>query len=165
MVHLIIGTPGSGKSELAEAIVSADCGDKTKYYIAAMIPYGQEGSDRVAKHRRMRQGKGFITLEIPFDIDTAPVTGNSIALLECVSNLVANELFERHTPAGRCEEKIISEIGRLAASVDDTVIVSNHFEISDDFDDETRDYSLLMDRINERLRALADEVTDLTQER
>ena len=87
----------------------------------------------------------------------------SNVLLECVSNLTANELFERKTPADVCEEKIINDILTLADSAENLVIVTNHFEIDKNFDDETVQYSLVLDRINSRLGKIADRVIDLTK--
>ena len=161
MIHLIIGTPDSGKSELAERLILEMSQGRPVYYIATMIPYGEEGQNRVAKHRRMREGKGFITVEAPFDAGSIILPEDSCVLLECVSNLAANEMFERHTPADKCEDKIAADIGKLAMSVSDMVIVTNHFDITEEFDGETILYSLMMDRINHKLSVLADKVTDL----
>lgn len=163
MIYLIVGTPDSGKSKLAEDLISSVSGDKRKYYIATMIPYGEEGALRVSKHRAMREGKGFDTLEIPFDVCDAAISGHSAVLLECVSNLAANELFERKTPDEECEEKIIRDIHALSGKADEIVIVTNHFEVTDDFDDDTVRYAVLMDRINNRLRGTADKLIDLTE--
>ena len=57
---LIIGYPDSGKSAIAEKMVTEMSDPDCRLYVATMIPYGQEGRDRVEKHRRMRAGKGFI---------------------------------------------------------------------------------------------------------
>lgn len=162
MVYLIIGTPDSGKSKLAEELADELSGHRAKYYIATMIPYGEEGAKRVEKHRAMRAGKGFTTLEMPFDAGSAVLPYDCVALLECVSNLAANEMFDRHTPPDQCEDKIAADICRLQDSVSDLVIVTNHFGISEEFDEETVRYALLMDRINHRLSVLADRVIDLT---
>ena len=164
MIYLIIGTPDSGKSKLAEDLITAEAGDRCKYYVATMIPYGEEGALRVAKHRAMREGKGFTTVEIPFDVCKADIPANSIVLLECVSNLAANEMFERHTPEAECEEKLLADILALADAADDIVIVTNHFDITPDFDEDTVRYSLLMDRLNYRLSRRADKVIDLTKD-
>lgn len=162
MICLVIGTPDSGKSALAEELIASIPGDRCKYYIATMIPYGEEGAERVARHREMREGKGFTTLEVPFDVNGTEMPADSIILLECVSNLTANELFERKTPPAECEDKIVRDICALADSAGDMVIVTNHFQISEDFDDETALYSRVLDRINSRLRKKADRIIDLT---
>ena len=163
MIYLIIGTPDSGKSKLAEDLVLSISGNKARCYIATMIPYGVEGDLRVSKHRRMREGKDFTTFEKPFDICETEIPSDSIVLLECVSNLAANELFERHTHEDKCEEKLISDILALADSADDIIIVTNHFDITDDFDEETIRYACLMERLNSRLSKAADKVIDLTK--
>ena len=66
-----------------------------------MQVFDDEGQRKIDRHRRLRAGKGFITIEQPCDIQNAVSklqsesslkTGRS-ALLECMSNLVANEMF------------------------------------------------------------------------
>ena len=104
MITLITGGSGSGKSAYAEKYichVSHEKGYKEKYYIATMQVFDDEGQRKIDRHRRLRAGKGFITIEQPRDIQNAISklqsesclkTGRS-ALLECMSNLVANEMF------------------------------------------------------------------------
>lgn len=104
MITLITGGSGSGKSAYAEKYichVSNEKGYKEKYYIATMQVFDDEGQRKIDRHRRLRAGKGFITIEQPRDIQNAVSklqsesslkTGRS-ALLECMSNLVANEMF------------------------------------------------------------------------
>ncbi len=169
-IVLIIGTPDSGKSEIAENIAAELSEPGKAIYLATMIPYGSEGKARIEKHRRMREGKGFITVEKPFDI--CDISGEELqsysgeyedlsemtVLLECVSNLTANELFERRTPAAEAADRICGDIERLAASVRNLVIVSNHFEKECGFDHETAEYAEILDIINDRLADLADRV-------
>ena len=120
MITLIIGGSGSGKSAYAEDYVLAAAADLPKYYIATMQVYDAEGERKVERHRRLRAGKGFVTIEQPTDIGKAgiKIAGNAwneqekgdihevdgmdapneekqggVALLECMSNLVANEMF------------------------------------------------------------------------
>ena len=99
MITLIMGGSGSGKSAYSEDYVLTQAGKSLKYYIATMQIYDAEGQRKVERHRKLRAGKGFITIEQPTDIAEA-VSGingetgkNSVALLECMSNLVANEMF------------------------------------------------------------------------
>ena len=104
MITLITGGSGSGKSAYAEKYichVSNEKGYKEKYYIATMQVFDDEGQRKIDRHRRLRAGKGFITIEQHRDIkkaveklqsESSLKTGRS-ALLECMSNLVANEMF------------------------------------------------------------------------
>lgn len=61
-----------------------------------MLPYDEECHRRIARHRQMRAKKGFETLEVPYALQQLELTEpmqSGCALLECMSNLVANELF------------------------------------------------------------------------
>ena len=104
MITLIIGGSGSGKSAYAEDYVLAAAADLPKYYIATMQVYDAEGRKKVARHQRLRAGKGFQTIEQPRNMHKAAeiVTRDrketeNEALLECMSNLVANEMFDGET--------------------------------------------------------------------
>ena len=65
MITLVLGGSGSGKSAYAEHLLD---GKTNKYYIATMQVYDAEGEKKVARHRRLRAGKGFVTMEQPRDI-------------------------------------------------------------------------------------------------
>lgn len=66
---LVIGGSGSGKSSYAEEVaVSLSKPQKKKYYLATMQVYDDEGQRRIARHRALRQGKGFVTIEQPVNI-------------------------------------------------------------------------------------------------
>lgn len=95
MVYLIIGGSGSGKSAYAEQLMERFTGVTEKYYLATMQIFDEEGEKRKEKHRAARQGKGFLTIEQPRDIKKVveQIKPGSAVLLECMSNLVANEMF------------------------------------------------------------------------
>ena len=162
MTILIVGYPESGKSELAEDMVMEMASPGERVYLATMIPFGDEGASRIERHRKMREGKGFETIEAPFDIVSAFEEKGGCAdrtvLLECLSNLAANELFEREESPDAAADKIISDIARLKELVRDLVIVSNHYEIKEDFDEETVMYARTLDAVNGRIGAIADKV-------
>ena len=95
---VVSGPPGSGKSDLAEHL-AVSSPFKSRYYIATMKIMDDAGRARAERHRKNRAGKGFITLEIETDIETAD-TGmeapfESVVLLECVANLTGNIILER----------------------------------------------------------------------
>ena len=68
MFILVTGGSGSGKSEYAENLLEDSPG---KYYIATMQVYDAEGRKKVARHQRLRAGKGFQTIEQTRDIHKA----------------------------------------------------------------------------------------------
>ena len=71
MIHLVTGGSGSGKSEYAEKLSCELAQKNEKYYIATMIPYGEEGKKRVERHKKLRESKDFYTIEQTMHISGA----------------------------------------------------------------------------------------------
>lgn len=175
MMTLIIGGPGTGKSSLAEKLC-LESGDERRYYLATMQVLDSEGEARVRRHRAMREGKGFVTLERPFSVDEAVLEmedpKHTTVLLECVSNLVGNKMHEtnptRMNTVGTSADKeriinsVVSEIGRLSSGVHHLIAVTNDYPSDDPaYDEETRQYVHLLHLVNERLKKVTDRVVDL----
>ena len=164
---LIIGGSGSGKSAYAEDYVVSLSEKKKKYYIATMQIYDDEGEKKMERHRMLRSGKGFFTIEQPVDIKKAVEkmeNGEKTALLECVSNLTANEMFSEEVPVTEevITEKIVGGIVSLNEQLSHLVIVSNNiFEDGKEYDETTMAYIRAMGRINQKLAELADEVVEV----
>lgn len=174
MTHLIIGYEDSGKSEYAENLSMEISNGFQKIYIATMIPYGEEGQQRITKHKKQREGKGFLTMEkadhlesLCDDIKKYP---KATCLLECVSNLLGNELYKGSYNPNEMDESrrqaedndimqiLHDEIESLIDCCDNLVMVSNDYEIRDDYDNETIRYCNLISKANVMLSALADKV-------
>lgn len=199
MITLITGGSGSGKSAYAEKYichVSNENGYKEKYYIATMQVFDDEGQRKIDRHRRLRAGKGFITIEQPRDIKKAVEklqsenclkTGRS-ALLECMSNLVANEMFPPVDVSGmqaaeakketlddpenmkdyetaqirRVSKKVLKEVSILSENVAELVIVTNNvFEDGVSYDQSTMNYIKAMGIVNRGLAAMAERVVEV----
>ena len=167
MITLIIGGSGSGKSAYAENYMNSISDDRKKYYIATMQIYDEEGKRKVERHRMLRGGKGFSTIEQPLDIGNAAEKledGDKTALLECISNLTANEMFLEEVPGTEevITEKIIGGIAVLNRELTHLVIVSNNvFEDGNVYDKTTMAYIRAMGRINQKLAEMADEVVEV----
>ena len=99
MIHLVTGGSGSGKSAYAEQCI-LDFGGTRRVYIATMQPFGAEGQARIARHRKMRAAKQFSTIECYTNLKEVELEPGSDVLLECMSNLVANEMY-MESGAGR----------------------------------------------------------------
>ena len=167
MMTLIIGGSGSGKSAYAEDYTISLSEDRKKYYIATMQIFDEEGKRKVERHRMLRGGKGFSTIEQPIDIGKAAEKmedGERTALLECISNLTANEMFleEIHGTEEAITEKIVGGIAVLNRELTHLVIVSNDvFEDGNVYDKTTMAYIRAMGRINQKLAEMADEVVEV----
>lgn len=208
---LILGGSGSGKSAFAENYLLRAVADKRKldkkeykkYYIATMQIWDAEMQAKVDRHHRLRQGKGFTTIEQPVALEkalemmreseNAEQSGNierfavnetmqygnterpetqiqSVAvLLECMSNLVANEMYSMEynsmdtQEAGlSVTERVLQGVEALKRQADPFVIVTNNvFEDGITYDSSTMEYIETLGRINERLAAEADEVIEV----
>lgn len=167
MVTLILGGSGSGKSAYAEDYLLRMAADKKKYYIATMQIWDAEMQAKVDRHHRLRQGKGFTTVEQPTALEQAvtQMEPGGAALLECMSNLTANEMFSGEQPTDRQTviEKILRGVDVLRKQMDPLVIVTNNvFEDGIVYDSATMEYIEALGRINERLAAEAGEVVEVT---
>ncbi len=184
MITLVTGGSGSGKSAYAESLLSSCEG--IRYYIATMQIYDAEGEKKVERHRKLRAGKGFLTIESPINVGKIQfacagkaeqaqyrqeaemkVQGNAekkSALLECMSNLTANEMFTKDgiKSAEEVVGKIVSEMQTLSQKLDNLVIVTNNvFEDGVIYDAGTMEYLKALGRINAALARLADRVAEV----
>lgn len=149
---LITGGSGSGKSTFAEALVMRLPPPRT--YVATMRPFDGESESKIARHRAMRADKGFHTVERETDVGTIGLQGRGTALLECMCNLTANEMFDREGNVRDVYEKILSDVGALERKCDALIVVTN--DVGNDgggYDEKTMQYVDMIGRLN---RALAD---------
>lgn len=167
MMVLVIGGSGSGKSAYGEERLCSLSGGIKKYYLAAMEVYDREDQKRVDRHRQQRSGKGFDTIEQAVNIEESlgkMARGEKSAMLECVSNLTANEMFSEigTVPEAVVEEKIVKGIVKLKKELLHLVVVSNNvFEDGRSYDEGTMAYIRAMGKINERLAQEADQVVEV----
>ena len=184
MITLVTGGSGSGKSAYAESLLYSCEG--IRYYIATMQIYDAEGEKKVERHRKLRAGKGFLTIESPMNVGKIQFvcagepgqaqyrqeavrkgqcsSEKKSALLECMSNLTANEMFTKDGMKSEEEvvEKIVSEMQTFSQKLDNLVIVTNNvFEDGVIYDAGTMEYLRALGRINAALARLADRVAEV----
>ena len=178
MMELVTGGSGSGKSAYAESVI---CGkhrllcetteNAPLYYIADMVPYGRETEKKIEAHRKMRAGKGFATLEWYVDLPgkisapDSPELKGSCVLLECVSNLTANEMYEpagAQNTGGDTPESVIKGVRMLKERCAHLVVVTNDvFRESVTDSEEMTAYKGNLGMINRALAEMADRVTEV----
>lgn len=122
MLTLISGGAASGKSEYAESVAASYIG--RRLYIATMMPVGAGAQAKISRHRALRAGKGFETLECPENLLGLAFPDGCTVLLECLSNLAANECFG---PLGfeGAAERMLAGVDRLLESSRELIIVTN----------------------------------------
>ena len=153
---LITGGSKCGKSTFAEKLLSSHEG--RKIYIATLRPYGNNAEDIIARHVRMREGKGFITVEQFTDIEKAPVTVGDAVLLEDIGNLSANEMFTENGIVSPVD-KVVNGIKLLSGKVTDLIIVTNEVGCDGiEYAPGTMDYISAVSAINRSIAGSADNV-------
>ncbi len=163
MLYVVTGGACSGKSEYAERLAMSK---RTElggglYYIATMRAEDNESLERIASHRQRRRGKGFETIECPYDISSVKIEKNSVLLIECMSNLLANEMFiEKNMVSDKKDaiEHITEPI--IALSQYNCVIAVTNEVFSDgmSYDTMSMKYIELLGFINSELSAYSDGV-------
>ncbi len=164
MFELVIGGSGSGKSEYAETR-AAQLHDKyggTLVYAAAMRAYDDEARKKIARHRQNRAGKGFVTLERYTNLKSAEIPKNSVVLLECVSNLLANEMYSEDGAGDNAAQEIVEALSMLKNKCRGFVAVTNDvFSDGKKYSSETEKYIRALAEINRRAALIADRVTEV----
>ena len=169
MIKVVTGAGASGKSSFAESLLEQSEA-KRKIYAATMIVWDDECRTRVKKHRQMREKKGFETAERPVDLGELFVPEDGAVLVECMSNLAANEMYREDVGMESCAElraaqageRILRGIRLLAEAARDLVVVTN--EVFGDIritEGETAAYQRLMGRLNRELFSMAGEVWEV----
>lgn len=193
MLHIVYGGSASGKSSYAESFAMSLQGEGRLLYIATMYPYkwntteiDPETMQRIERHRAMRADKGFDTVECYRHVEHIVAKRQDVLLLECMSNLLANEMYlEQDSDDGGLAEtmsevekvgvgmsetlspvskKIVQALVDLSTRVQDVVIVTNDV-FSDGgsltYDESTREYVKNLAEINCALARVAETVTEV----
>lgn len=183
MLCMVTGGSGSGKSEYAEKLACEQankgvselaCEQEYKsggrlYYVATMKPYvdasgkiDKETADKIFRHQRMRSNKGFTTIEQYHSIGELEFSGDDVVLLECMSNLLANEMYSGDCSVTNIQSAIsciADPLVVLANKVKCLVVVTNEVFSdgrTDDYDESTVAYIKNLAAINMELARHSD---------
>lgn len=175
MLYLVTGGSASGKSEYAENLamrlrkrMGPEAG--RLYYVATMYSCDRECDERIARHRLMRKDKGFSTIECYCGISHVRAGKRDVLLLECMSNLLANEMYlpeggikDRGDKAGeQLEEIVVKPLLTLAGQAGELVVVTNEvFSDGVRYAPESEKYRALLGRLNEMLAVRAAAVAEV----
>lgn len=161
MTVLVTGGSGSGKSLLAEQI-SFRLKREPFYYLATMQMWDEECKRRIARHQKQRAGKGFQTVEVPIHLAEKALTlkSSGTALLDCISNLAANEQFDEN--ASDTVQTVVDGVLAVQSRLTHLVVVTN--EVCSDIppkEPPLRSYLQNIGRINCALAKAADAVIEV----
>ncbi len=138
MLILVTGGAGSGKSAFAESLLDGWRGEKI--YLATMAAGDGESLRRIERHRAMRAGKGFATVERQRDLEMLSLPTGCAVLVEDLPNLWANQFFAPGGEPGR-EEDVLAGLDTLCSTAARVVVVSGElFSDGTDYAPETVRY-------------------------
>lgn len=165
MTVFISGGAKCGKSSFAQDLTVALAGNGKRYYVATMIPTGEEDYARIRGHIFDRDGMGFETVECFKDImDVANPHGTF--LVDSVTSLVQNPLFPVDknyemdlNGANRCADALI----QFARTVRHAVFVSDYiYSDAGRYSESTEMYRKCLADIDRRLAAVCDTVVEVS---
>lgn len=156
MFITVTGGSGSGKSAFAEEqILKFPPGNRI--YIATMMCFDEESRKRVARHRQMRKDRQFETLECYTDLEHAAIPYGSTVLLECMSNLTANEIFSPDGAKDQAYEAVCRGLLHLKERAAHVCVVTNEiFSDGISYDMETQNYQRVLGKLNAFLAEISD---------
>ncbi len=157
---LLTGGSACGKSSYGEELCMRL--PFPRYYIAAMRPFGDGSEEKIARHRQLRSGKGFETIERYTDLQGLVLPERGTVLLECICNLTANEMFDEEGVWIDPYETVVAGVEALRRQSDTLVVITN--EVGTDsrtYDSGTQAYMDVIGRINRTLAQQADVVCEL----
>ena len=161
MLHLVTGGSGSGKSKYAEKLIM-DMGPAPRLYIATMHPYDDESRERIRRHREMRADKEFETVECYKDLMNLRIPDDCNVLLECISNLLANEMFDKGASGIHAIDAVLQGVRNLVNNAKNVVIVTNEIGTDGISDSESvHIYQAYLGAINQEIGYIADTVTQV----
>ena len=161
MFHLITGGSSHGKSRYAEAQI-LEAGEGKRIYIATMNAHDPESKARIARHREMRSGKSFETIEKFTAIHELDIPKGCNILLEDMSNLIANEMFMGEGSGIYAYATVVKGLEHLLEQAENLVIVTNEvFSDGMQYEEETTLFLEYLGLINQHMGHLADRVTEV----
>ena len=168
MTVFISGGAKCGKSSLAQDLSVALLKGGKRYYVATMIPTGEEDYDRIRRHIADRDGMGFETVECFRNIMDCLKTEDKdgVFLVDSVTSLIQNSLFpvEKNYEmdldgANRCADELI----QFAGAVRHAVFVSDYiYSDAERYSESTEMYRKCLADIDRRLARLSDTVIEVS---
>ena len=167
MKLFLSGGAKSGKSSLAQDLAVKLSGGGKRYYVATLIPSGQEDQERIRLHLEDRAGMGFETVECFCDVMECldRVDPDGTFLVDSVTSLLQNALFPAQkgyamdlAGAEQCAERLL----QFAGSVRNGVFVSDNIYCdAERYSETTEHYRRQLAALDRKLAAQCDLVIEV----
>lgn len=168
MTYFISGGAKNGKSTLAQDLAAALSKGGKHYYVATMIPTGEEDHARIRRHIADRDGMGFETVECFRNIMDCLQTADrdGVFLVDSVTALVQNSLFpmeKNHKMDLNGVDRCADELIRFAGTVRHAVFVSDYiYSDAERYSESTEMYRKCLASIDRRLAEICDTVIEVS---
>ena len=166
MKIFISGGCKNGKSYFAQSLAKqlAEESGGPLYYIATMIPHDDEDRARIRRHIEDRAGWDFETIEQDRNIkkifDRSSEKGTF--LLDSVTALLANEMFDGGDIHTEAYLKIAEELEYVAGKASNVIFVSDYiYSDADIYDELSESYRRGLGYIDRALAGISDRVTEV----
>lgn len=158
MIILVVGGSKSKKSDISEVIAEKLHKEGELYYLATMKASDKDDKIRILNHINSRAGKGYTTIECYKNIGEviSRIKSNDTLLLDSITSLATNEMFQGNIINEDINTKITNEITQISKGIKNLVIVTDF--ISCDgivYDDYTNIFRRELGKINCKLAELA----------
>lgn len=152
MITFISGGAKSGKSLCAEQMAFHAYGNNVAY-IATSLNLDDEQNSRIIRHREQREKYGWETIEKASNISEVKTTKKAL-LIECLINLVANEIYT----AGISYQDVVTKV------LNDILMISEKHHIYLIVNEVDYAYDCYLDQTNEFLKVYYEVATKLLNE-
>lgn len=167
MTIFISGGAKNGKSSFAQDLAVALSKGRKHYYVATMIPTGEEDDERIRRHIADRDGLGFETVECSKNVMSCLTVADKDGtfLVDSATALLQNAMFpvEKNfaldiDAAHRCADELIE----FAKTVGHAVIVSDYiYSDVGQYSESTELYRKCLADIDRRLAAVCNTVIEV----
>ena len=156
MITVITGGQRSGKSVFAESLALRR--SERPIYVATARIFDEEFRHRVDIHR-LRRKKRWISLEEPLWVGSIEVAPKSVVLVDCLTLLSTNWLFECNENTDEALDNVRRELNLLFSNDADFIVVTNEIGLGGVSPNALqRKFADLQGAVNQSVAALADEV-------
>lgn len=156
MITMVTGGQRSGKSLFAENLALTRCVNPV--YLATARIWDEDFRHRVRIHQQ-RRGPEWTNVEEPLRVGSVTVAQTSTVLLDCLTLLAANWLFECGENPDHALASIKNELDRLLSAGADFILVTNEIGLGGISDNALqRKFADLQGAVNQYVSSRADEV-------
>ena len=156
-ITFITGGARSGKSTFAEKLALEQ--SRNPVYLATARHWDEDFEKRIRRHKEVRAGKGWTTIEEEKVLSRPEIEAGSTVLLDCITLWLTNIYTDSGFDLDKSLKAAIEEWDRFVRGDLNLIVVSNEIGMGiHAVDESTRHFADLQGWMNQHIAASADEV-------